>query len=217
MRSEAGLRGELAKCLREMAANGLSPGASGNVSARWRDGMLISASGLKAAEAGVDDFVYVHGDSDATPHYQGDIRPSSEWLMHLRIYQQKPSAEALVHCHSPHATALACKGLPIPAFHYMVSIAGGDSIPCCPYALFGTEQLANLVADALTERQACLMANHGQIAIGDTPQRALALAGEVETLAQMYLIARQGGEPELLDTEQMMEVFKKFRSYGQRL
>ncbi|MDX1505782.1 MAG: class II aldolase/adducin family protein [Spongiibacter sp.] len=217
MNDEAALRRSLAHCLREMAAGDLSPGASGNISARWRDGMLVSASGLKAASATADDFVFVEGDSTDAPLYTGSLRPSSEWLMHLRLYQCRPATQAIVHCHSPFATALACKHLPIPAFHYMVSIAGGDSIPCCDYALFGTEQLAEQVALALTDRTACLMANHGQISVGDTPQRALALAAEVESLARMYLLARQGGEPELLDREQMMAVFEKFRGYGQRL
>ncbi len=145
-------RRELAATLREMAASELSPGASGNISLRLAEGMLISPSGLPAGQAQPEHMVVVRDDGGIA---NGQGRPSSEWLMHQRIYQDHPQARAIVHCHSRFATVLACQRRPIPAFHYMVSVAGGVDIPCADYATFGSAELAENVSLALHRRKAC--------------------------------------------------------------
>lgn len=145
----------------------------------------------------------------------GTLRPSSEWPMHAAIYRARPDAQAIVHCHSRHATALACCGRDIPAFHYMVAAAGGDSIRCAPYALFGSGALAEHALTALRDRRACLLGNHGQIALGSSLEAALALAVEVEELAAQYGAALAIGEPRILDDAEMREVMRRFAGYGQ--
>jgi L-fuculose-phosphate aldolase len=191
---------------------GLSPGRSGNVSVRWRDGMLITASGVAAdalrADSGV---VFVAADGTADPDAKA---PSSEWRFHSAVYMARPGIGAVVHCHSRFATALACARRAIPAFHYMVAKAGGDNIPLVPYATFGTPELAALAARALESRDACLLANHGQIAIGDSLESALELAEEVETLAAQYVAACAAGGPVPLPADEMKRVLEKFKSYG---
>lgn len=196
-----------------MNAQGLSPRRTGNVSARLRKGgMLITPSGV-AYEALNDDSIVLVGDNGETPPCA--MKPSSEWRMHAAIYRAKPEAGAIVHCHSINATALACAGKAIPAFHYMVTMAGGSDIPLAPYAMFGTQQLADGVVMALKNRRATLMAHHGQIACGADPADALDLAGEVETLADMYIRTLQIGGGPVLDDEEMARVIEKFDGYGQ--
>jgi L-fuculose-phosphate aldolase len=146
----------------------------------------------------------------------GSLRPSSEWRMHAGIYRARPDAQAIVHCHSRHATALACCGRDIPAFHYMVAVAGGESIRCAPYAPFGTQELADVALVALGGRKACLLANHGQLTLGTTLAAAMALAQEVEELAAQYAAALAIGEVRVLDELQMREVIARFADYGQR-
>ncbi|CAN0130019.1 unnamed protein product, partial [Phaeothamnion confervicola] len=136
---------------------------------------------------------------------------------HVAIYTARTDVNAIVHTHSLHATALACAHREIPAFHYMVAVAGGDSIRCAPYATFGTDELAHHALAALEGRHACLLANHGQIALGETPSRALAMAHEVETLAGQYAATLLVGEPYILDTDEMARVLEKFKTYGQQV
>ncbi|MBD2859569.1 class II aldolase/adducin family protein [Spongiibacter sp. KMU-158] len=204
---------QLVDALHKMYVAGISPGASGNASVRTEDGMWISASGLSAGEASLSNLAFIA--DEGKPAIDG-IRPSSEWHLHQQIYRDHPRCQAIVHCHSRHATALACLRRPIPAFHYMVAVAGAAEIPCTEYAEFGTETLANSVSKNLYDVNACLMANHGQIALGDSPLTALALAQEVEELAAMYLLSLQSGEPVLLSQAEMEAVLKRFASgYGQ--
>ncbi len=193
-----------------MGPSGLSTGTSGNVSSRSGEGMLITPSGVPYAKLTPDMIVEVREDGT----FDGDIRPSSEWRMHLDIYQARPEAGAVVHTHSPHATALACHGEGIPAFHYMVAVAGGTTIRCAAYATFGTQALSDAMMSALEGRRACLLAHHGQIAFGRDVESAFALAIEVETLATQYTLARQLGPPPLLDDQEMDRVLKAFRNYG---
>ena len=196
-----------------MSREGLSPGRSGNVSARTEGGMLITPTGM-AYDALKEDTIVFVDDKGKTP--SGSLKPSSEWQMHLAVYKAKPDVGAIVHCHSMNATALACVGKPIPAFHYMVAVAGGKDIPLAPYATFGTEELAQAVAAALEGRKAALLSHHGQIACGLNLAAALDLAREVETLAGQYVKTLQiGGGPVLDDTE-MARVLDKFRGYGQQ-
>ncbi len=208
--SEWSLRAGVVETARRMSASGLSHGRSGNVSARWGEGMLITPSGMAYDAMTPEDVVFVAGGGAASGG-----KPSSEWRFHLAAYAARAEAGAVVHCHSRCATALACAHRPIPAFHYMVAVAGGVDIPLVPYATFGTPELAAHVASGLAARRACLMANHGQIATGAHLDAALELAGEVEMLAAQYLEVLKLGEVHLLDDEEMAAVLEKFKGYGQ--
>jgi L-fuculose-phosphate aldolase len=211
--SEVALRAAVLATARTMSARGLSPGRSGNVSARFADGMLITPSGLPYDETTVADIVQVDGLGRVA---NGQRKPSSEWQFHLAAYRARPDRHAVLHSHSMHATVLACAHKPIPAFHYMVAVAGGSDVPLVPYATFGTDELAAHVAHGLTNRDACLMANHGQIAIGATLSAALELASEIETLAEQYIKVLALGAVHLLPADEMTRVLDRFRSYGQR-
>lgn len=201
----------LAAC-RAMNARGLNQGTSGNVSMRHGDGMTITPSGVPYGEASPEMMVPVA--SDGTP--RGTLKPSSEWRMHLDLYRARPEAKAVVHVHSPYATALSCHRRGIPAFHYMVAVGGGPDIRCADYATFGTQALSDAMLAALDGRTACLLANHGQIAFGPTLERALWLAEEVETLARQYILARELGEPVALDAAEMSRVIDLFATYGRQ-
>jgi L-fuculose-phosphate aldolase len=199
-----------------MNAAGINRGKSGNVSARLReegfDGFLITPSGLPYAETSADDIVAMTLQGEA----HGERVPSSEWRFHRDIYANRTDTHAIVHTHAPFATSLACLHRGIPPFHYMVAVAGGNDIRCAPYATFGTQALSDNALAALAGRNACLLANHGMIALGASLAHALAVAVEVETLAEMYWRALQIGEPILLSGAEMAIVLEKFATYGQR-
>lgn len=196
-----------------MSRSGLSPGRSGNVSARSGDGMLITPSGMLYEGLTPEDIVHVASDGTVAA---GQRKPSSEWHFHLAAYRARPDRHAIVHTHSMHATVLACAHKPIPPFHYMVAVAGGTDIPCVPYATFGTPELAQHVSEGLRARDACLMANHGQIAIAETLQGALELAHEVEILAEQYTKLLTLGALHLLSDAHMAEMLERFKTYGQK-
>ena len=193
-----------------MNAAGINRGKSGNVSARIDGGFLITPSGLPYADTTVDDIVAV----DESGAASGTRKPSSEWRFHRDIYRARKEAAAIVHAHSPFATTLACLDRGIPAFHYMIAMAGGNDIRCASYATFGTQELSDAALAALDGRKACLLAHHGMIVIGESLDKALALAVEVETLAEMYWRALQIGEPEILSDDEMRIVVAKFADYG---
>jgi L-fuculose-phosphate aldolase len=209
---EAALRRAIVASGQTLARDGLTPGRSGNVSARIADGMLISPSGMAYEDTRPGDIVRLAADGTVTA---GQRKPSSEWHFHLAIYRARPDVGAVVHTHSLNATALACAGRSIPAFHYMVATAGGSDIPLVPYATFGTPELAELVAAGLTRRNACLLAHHGQIAVGGNLADALHLAAEVETLAAQYVRVLAIGGSAILDDDEMQRVRAKFATYGQ--
>lgn len=206
------LRREIIETARALPRLGLTKGTSGNVSARTKSGFLVTPSGTPY-EALVEDMI-VALDMDGC--YTGEILPSSEWRMHLDFYLAKPDCGAVVHCHSPRATALSCHRRGIPAFHYMVALAGGDRTDCAEYASFGTRALSEAMIAALGERNACLLANHGQIAGGPTLKKALSVAEGVEDLADQYLSSLTLGEPVILDSAEMIEILEKFKSYGKQ-
>lgn len=209
---ETALREEIVATARAMSAKGLSPQRSGNVSARaGGDAILITPSGLAYETMAPGDIVRVGLDGARAP---GQMKPSSETPFHLAIYRARPEAKAIVHCHSPAATTLACARRAIPAFHYMVAAAGGSDIRCAPYATFGTEELAENTVKALQGRRACLLANHGQVAFGPDLGKALELAAEVETLSGEYLDLLKLGEVHVLDDEEMTRVLERFKGYG---
>ena len=211
VKSEAETRAEVVEAARAMSAGGLSPGRSGNVSARFGNGMLITPSGVAYEGMTAADIVFVGADGAAGAHRH---RPSSEWRFHLAVYAARGEAGAIVHAHSRHATVLACAGRPIPAFHYMVAVAGGSDIRCAPYATFGTRELAGNVVAALEERRACLMARHGQLAFGVTPAAALELAGEVEELAAPYCEWLKIGGAGMREDGEMARALERFKDDG---
>jgi L-fuculose-phosphate aldolase len=214
MTAEDALRGQIIAFARRLGPEGLSVNRSGNISARWADGFLITPSGMAYETLAPSDAVFV-GMDGAVP--AGQRAPSSEWRFHQAVYRDRPEIGSVVHCHSTHATALACTGRPIPAFHYMVAAAGGDSIACAPYATFGSEALARNVVEALSDgRRGCLLANHGQIACGADLESAFGLAKDIEELARQYALALLIGPPNLLDHAEMARVLEQFARYGKQ-
>lgn len=190
-------------------ARRINQGTSGNASARWGEAMVITPSAVPYGQLGPEDLVVVGWDGSTS----GSRPPSSEWRFHAGIYRARPEVGAVVHLHSPAATALACLRRGVPPFHYMVAVAGGHDIRCAPYATFGTAELARHAVAALDGRRACLLANHGQVAVGATPADALALAVEVEALCDQYLRACAAGDPVLLSDDELDEVLDRFARY----
>ena len=209
------LRQQLVAVARRMNGTGLNQGTSGNLSVRIEEGILVTPSSLPYEQMEVGDLVAL--DLSGQPLKEKQRRPSSEWRLHADVLSCRPEAMAVLHCHPIHATALACHDRGIPAFHYMVAVAGGDEIRCAPYATFGTKALSDNVVNALAQRNACLLARHGMVTLGKDLESALRVAVEVETLARMYLQALQLGEPPLLSMQQMQAVHAQFRGlhYGQ--
>lgn len=208
---DATLRAEIITVTHAIDAAGLVPNKSGNVSRRSPGGFLITPAGVPYGELQPEDLVELA--ADGSPPATGR-RASSEWRMHAAIYAARPDAGAIVHTHSPNATALACAGRGIPPFHYMIALAGGD-IRCMPYATFGTPELAVTAVQGLAERRATLLGNHGVIAIGGSLREAHGVALEVENLAGEYLAMLAAGlEPVLLDDAELQRVIDKFADYG---
>lgn len=193
-----------------MNRSGINQGTSGNLSVRCGEGMLITPSGMPYSKLTMTDIVYV----DASGENEGPRLPSSEWRIHFDLYHAREDALAILHAHPAECVALACMHRAIPAFHYMVAVAGGRNIRCAPYATFGTQELSDHVLQALRDRKACLMANHGLLCIESGIGRALSLAIEVEQLARSYLRCLATGEPVLLDNDEMERVLEKFKTYG---
>jgi L-fuculose-phosphate aldolase len=204
------LRHRLAAAYRQLSQLGLNSGSAGNVSCRLGDGVLITPTGASAETIAATSLVEITLDGET----RGAGIPSSEWSMHSEIYRRYPQAQAIVHTHSDACVALACQRRGIPAFHYMIATFGGDDVRCAPYATFGTETLARLAADALVDRSACLLANHGMIGWGADIEQAVAAAARLETLARQYGMSLQTGLPVVLDAEEMRIVRERFREYG---
>jgi L-fuculose-phosphate aldolase len=210
--NETGLRTALAETARQSARQGLNPGSSGNLSVRLPAGFLVTPSGLPNDTLQAGQMVPV----DMEGRSSGNLRPSSEWRIHRDIYRARSEVHAVVHAHSPYAVSLACLRRDIPPFHYMIAAAGGKDIRCAGYATFGTQALSDSVLAALQDRRACLMANHGLVAVGASLDAALSLALEIEELCAQYWRASLLGEPVLLDEAEMDEVLERFKHYGQR-
>lgn len=205
------IREKIVAIARTMDAAGFAPNKSGNVSARADGGMLITPSGLPYVRMTPADIVSLGLEGEV----RSGAKPSSEWPFHAAIYAARPDAMAIVHTHSPKATALACTRRPIPAFHYMIAYCGGHDIRCADYATFGTPELAESVVRGLEGRKAVLLANHGVVAIGATLEGAYAIAAEVENLAGEYLaILAAGLQPVILDEAEMNRVTERFAGYG---
>lgn len=199
---------------RAMNASGINRGSAGNVSVRCAGGLLITPTGMAYDECEPADMVKVGADGTAISARQR--KPSSEWRFHRDIYAARPEAGAVVHTHSPFATALACQEQGIPAFHYMVARFGGADVRCAAYATFGSQELSDAIISALAGRCACLMAHHGMVVFGRDLDHALALAIELETLCEQYWRVLQLGAPKLLPADEMARVVAKFATYGQQ-
>ena len=204
------LRQQLIDTALAMNTSGLNQGTSGNLSARCEDGFLITPSGMDYAGLSTNDIVWM----DYEGNIQGARKPSSEWRFHAAIYQHRAEANAVLHAHPVSCSTLACLNKGIPAFHYMVAIAGGKDIRCADYATFGTPELSAFVINALQDRKACLMAHHGLTCFEKDLPRALALAIEVEHLATVYSRILAIGEADVLTDDEMKKVLNKFSSYG---
>lgn len=209
---EGALRRRMAEIMRAMDDKGLNRGTSGNVSARCGEAMLVTPSGVPAAHLTAEHMVLVQPDGSTAP---GSLKPSSEWRMHQGLLDRRPDVGAVVHCHSRHATILACANKPIPAVHYMVAVSGGTSVPVAPYATFGSTELAEIVVEVLDGRYAALMANHGQIVVAPNLDYALAIAEEIEEQAAVYWGTLAIGGPALLAEDEMNHILQRFKSYGQ--
>ena len=200
----------------KLNSTNLSPLRSGNISIRTKedekDGYLITPSGKKYETLKPEDIVFMSLNEDAENEVSSN-KPSSEWRFHRDIYLNKKEAQAIVHAHSPHATAVSSHGKTIPPFHYMIALAGGEDIKCAEYATFGTEELSRNIINALRERSACLMSNHGQVAFGKNLEDTFELAQEVENICHQYTIALKLGQPKILSFEEMKKVLDKAKNY----
>jgi len=205
------VRFDLLRVACDLGRSGMSRGTAGNISARVEDGFLITPTGVGAADLTPSSMVQM----DFQGNVSGHLRPSSEWRFHKDIYVERPDVGAVVHTHAPFCTALACQMHSIPAFHYMIAVAGGKNIRCSDYATFGSQELSDAALKALDGRKACLLGHHGMLATGANLDAALKLAQEVEELAEQYWRVLQIGEPKCIDDAEMDKVLEKFKTYGQ--
>ena len=195
-----------------MNASGFNQGTSGNISARYNNGLLITPSGIAYAQLVPDDIVWMSFDGSMVH----PLAPSSEWRIHRDLLVARPDVEAVVHAHPPYATALAINRMEIPPVHYMIGVSGGGTVRVADYALYGTAELSANVLRAMEDRTACLMANHGLVATGPSVARALWVGEEIEALARQYSLALQVGSPVRLTEQEVAESLKKLSDYGLR-
>ena len=210
--SELDLRQQLLGISRRMVEHGLNRGTAGNASVRCGSDILITPSALPVAEMSEQDMVLLDADGKVL---QGG-KPSSEWRFHCDILKARSEIGAVLHMHSTFATTIACLRHNVPAVHYHIAIAGGDTIRCTPYSVFGEQNLSDLALEALHERKACLLGNHGMIALGKDLNDAFSVALEVEYLCEIYWRTLQAVEPHILSAQQMHEVQQKFVEYKKR-
>ena len=210
---------EIIKYAQKLNSSTLSPLRSGNISVRYnlnnKVGFLITPSGIKYNDLKETQIVFLEMDenlNDQKIRKEG-LNPSSEWRFHQDIYLNKPDAFAIVHAHSPHATAVSAHGKDIPAFHYMIALAGGNDIKCAKYATFGTKELSQNIIKALDERKGCLMSNHGQVAFGKNLDQAFELAQEIENICHQYINRIKLGSPKILSFEEMNKILEYTKNY----
>ena len=201
---------QVVKYAKMLNVKNLSALRSGNISVRYKNGFLITPSGIKYSQLKSEDVVFVSLDGKFDDLKQN---PSSEWRFHKDIYVKKKEANAVVHAHSTHATAVSAHGKSIPAFHYMVALAGGDDIKCAEYATFGTEELSKNILEALDKRKACLMSNHGQVVFDTNLEKAFELAEEIENICHQYINTLKIGIPKILSNNEMKKVLEKVKDY----
>ena len=208
------LQKEVIEFAKKLNSTNLSPLRSGNISVRTtqngKDGFYITPSGIKYQTLKEGDIVFVSSNGE---YNKEGLQPSSEWKFHKDIYLKKSEAKAIVHAHSPHATAVSAHNKDIPAFHYMIALAGGDNIKCAKYGTFGTQELSDNIIEALENRKACLMSNHGQVSYGDNLSSAFELAEEVENICHQYINAIKLGKPKILSSSEMNLILEKVKNY----
>ncbi len=214
---------EVIKFAKKLNNSNLSPLRSGNISIRTtqndKQGFFITPSGIKYDQLVEDSIVFMELNEKVNEEKinKEGINPSSEWRFHQDIYVKKEDAKAIVHAHSTHATAVSAHGKNIPAFHYMIALAGGNDIKCAQYATFGTKELSENIIQALEKRKACLMSNHGQVAFGKNLEEAFELAEEIENICHQYINTIKLGEPKILSFEEMNKILEKTKNYKKNL
>ena len=213
------VRLDVIKFAKKLNSSNLSPLRSGNISIRAnqdnKEGFLITPSGIKYDQLKVDNIVFLELEEKINEEKirREGINPSSEWRFHQDIYIERVDAKAIVHAHSTHATAVSAHGKNIPAFHYMIALAGGNDIKCAQYATFGTKELSENILHALKKRKACLMSNHGQVAFGKNLDEAFELAEEIENICHQYINTIKLGTPKILSFEEMNKILEKTKNY----
>lgn len=212
-KAEKALRDELVARCRELNSSGINQGTSGNISVRFGDRMLISPSATPYDEMTADMVASVALD-DTSGAYEGPLKPSTEWRFHQKLLRERPDANAVVHAHPTYCTTLAIARRPIPACHYMIAAFGGTDVRCAGYATFGTEELSILAIEAMKDRTACLLANHGMITLGESMAKAMWRAIELEAIAKQYYLSLQIGGPIILSDDAIVEAMKSFSGYG---
>ena len=207
------LKKQIIKFSKKLNSTNLSALRSGNISTRARekgvDGFYITPSGMRYDDLKLSDIVFVSLEG----RFDKKRKPSSEWRFHQDIYKNRWEAKAIVHAHSTCATAVSTHQRSIPAFHYMVAVAGGEDIKCTKYATFGTRKLSDNILSALKNRSACLIGNHGQIAFGENLEKAFELAQEIENICHQYIYALRIGIPKILSKKEMKIVLGKMKNY----
>ncbi|MCP5266032.1 MAG: class II aldolase/adducin family protein [Burkholderiaceae bacterium] len=210
--TDPAIRSAIVEALQSMSRLGINKGTAGNISVRGDGGFYISPTGITYADMSADQIVFMKWDGS----YEGDILPSSEWRFHRDILAERTELNAVVHTHSTNATAVSILGHDIPAIHYLVASAGGNSIPCARYETFGTAALGRSILNAMKGRRACLLAHHGTIAAGVNLSKAMALSVNVEEMASLYLACLPFGKPPVLSDAEMERILEKFRTYGRQ-
>lgn len=206
-------RNAVLSAVAELKEEGFLPGTSGNLSVRVRGGMLVTPTGMRWGALSAADLVFLDAQGEAPP---GQRTPTSEWRIHTDIYAGRPEVNAVVHGHPRYATSLSCVRQNLPAVHYMIAVAGTDEVRCARYAVYGSQALSNAVLEALGPAKACLMANHGMVALGGTLGEAVKVALEIERVADLWFHARQLGTPVVLGPVEMQDVQQRFATYGQQ-
>ena len=214
MKKKNKLKSLLADTALKLHKMGLNHGATGNCSCRDGDTFLITPSGVDTKNLSEDKMVRMDFKGNIVES-NSNLKPSSEWRFHQDIMSQRNEVGAIVHTHSVYASVVSLFNKELPSFHYMIAVAGGDSVRCAPYAMFGSQELSDNIINALVDRKACLIANHGLVTIGKNLTEALNIAEEIEHLCHQYIEAKKIGEPNLLDKKQMLEVIERFETYSQ--
>ncbi|WP_298819648.1 class II aldolase/adducin family protein [uncultured Roseibium sp.] len=212
-KAELALREEIIARCKEMNSSGINQGTSGNISVRFEDRMLISPSATPYDQM-TPDMIASVGLDDTSGRYEGPLKPSTEWRFHQKLLHGRPDAGAVVHAHPTYCTTLAIARKEIPSCHYMVAAFGGNNVRCAGYATFGSEELSELAIEAMTDRTACLLANHGMIAIGENLAKAMWRAIELETIAKQYYLSLVIGGPVLLSDAAIDDTHRGFAGYG---
>jgi len=211
--AEQDVRAEIAARCRELNSSGINQGTSGNISARFKDRMLISPSATPYDEMTPEMIASVRLD-DESGTFEGPLNPSTEWRFHQALLRERADAQAVVHAHPAYCTALAIARKEIPACHYMVAAFGGNTVRCAGYATYGTAELSDLTIKAMQDRTACLLANHGMVVIGESLAKAMWRAIELETLAKQYCLSLAVGGPVLLSEADIADTLAGFSNYG---